>query len=80
MNAKQRSFVTVRNEVAKVMFLQVSVCPQGRCLVRGCMVPGSGARSQGLSDPGGVHGPGEIPGPGGECLVPGERGWYPSMH
>ena len=27
--------ITVRNEVAKVMFLQVSVCPQGGCLLPG---------------------------------------------
>ena len=34
------SFVTVRNEVGKVMFLQVSVCPRGGELVGGCLVGG----------------------------------------
>ena len=44
--------ITVRNEIAKVMFLQVSVCPRGvpgpgGCLVLGgCLVPG-GAWSPG---------------------------------
>ena len=47
------SLITVRNEVAKVMFLQVSVCPQeGGCLVSW------GAWSQGGTWSGGVPGPG----------------------
>ena len=40
--------ITVRNEVAKVMSLQVCVCPQGGCLVRGVSGPG------GMPDPEGV--------------------------
>ena len=58
---------TVRNEVAKVIFLQVCVCPQGG----GAWLGGSG--------PGGVPGPRgvcsqEVPAPGGRvwsggCLV-----------
>ena len=35
-----RLIITVRNEVAKVMFLQVCVCPQGVSAPRGCLVPG----------------------------------------
>ena len=43
-----KNFITVRNEVAKVMFLQVSVCPQGRCLL-----PLGGVWSREVSAPGG---------------------------
>ena len=52
-----RLIITVRNEVAKVMFLQVCVCPQWVSAPRGCLVPGG-------------PGPGEegVPGPGG-CLI-----------
>ena len=39
-------FITVCNEVAKVMFLQVSVCPQGVCS-RGVSAPGTGTWSRG---------------------------------
>ena len=69
-----RCLVTVRNEVAKVMFLQACVCPQGGacsggsapggCVCSGeCLLPG-GVCSQGLSAiwgaaPGGVSTPGE---------------------
>ena len=49
------AIVSVRNEVAKVMFSQACVCPQGG-------VPGP--RGVGLL-------PGGVPGPGGVCLVPG---------
>ena len=54
------SIVTVRNEVAKVMFLQVSVCPQG-----GEVCP-RGVHGPGVHGPRGVHGP--------EGLVPGSQG------
>ena len=50
------SFVTVRNEVAKVMFLQVCVCPRGGGLLLGVPCPRGSA-------PGGG-----VPGSGG-CLV-----------
>ena len=70
--------ITVRNEVAKVMFLQVSVCPRG-----------GGAWSDGVSAPRGVPGLGEVSASGGcllwgvpdlgDVLLPG-GGWYPSMH
>ena len=43
------TFFTVRNEVAKVMFLQACVCPQGGEV---CLVPGGLLR--GGSAPGGV--------------------------
>ena len=62
---------TVLNEVAKVMFLQVSVCPQGRCLVRG------GIWSRGVPGPGGgAWSQGGVPGPRGAWSqgVPGPRG------
>ena len=49
---------TVRNEVAKVMFLHLCVCPQGG-------MPGLGD---------GGSGRGRWPGPGGGCLVPGGPG------
>ena len=64
--------ITVRNEVAKVMFLHACVCPQGRgSAPEGCLLEG-GAWSWGW----GVCSRG--------CLVPGGvcswGGWYPSMH
>ena len=46
-------FVTVRNEVGKVMFLQVSVCPRGGGAGRGC-VPGPGGCLIRGAVPGGV--------------------------
>ena len=55
---------TVHNEVAKVMFLRVSVCPQGggipACLAGGILAAGlrGVAWSGGLSAPGGVSAPG----------------------
>ena len=33
---KNNCFITVRNEVAKVMFLQLSVCPQGGVCLSAC--------------------------------------------
>ena len=52
--------ITVRNEVAKVMFLHACVCPQGRgsapegCLLEGgCLVLGVGGLLQGVPGPGG---------------------------
>ena len=66
---------TVRNEVAKVMFLQVCVCPQGRG------VPGPGgiwSWGWGLLLGGGHLVPvGSAPGGGGAWS---QKGWYPSMH
>ena len=57
--------ITVRNEVAKVMFLQVCVCPRGGgCL--GGSAPRGGAWSWGGSAPRGVGG---VPGPQGGWLV-----------
>ena len=47
--------ITVCNEVAKVMFLQACVCPQG-----GCLLSGGGLLLGGVSAPGGG-----VPGPGG---------------
>ena len=61
--------ITVRNEVAKVMFLQASVCPRGGggCLVpAGCLVPG------GVCSVGG----GVVPGPGCVCRSPPKRDGY----
>ena len=74
MNSCVRNFQSdifkVRNEVAKVMFLQVCVCPQGGVCSGGCLVPGVCS--------GGVPGPGGrgVPGPGGVCSrgVPGLGG------
>ena len=52
--SRGRVFITVRNEVAKVMFLQVSVCPQGggawSWRGEGCMVPG-GVHGRGVGIP-----------------------------
>ena len=67
--------ITVRNEVAKVMFLQVSVCPQGG-VVRGVPGPRGSVSSRGVPGPGGCLIPGgvcfgSVPGHGG---VPGPRG------
>ena len=58
---------TICNKVAKVMFLQVCVCPWGR-----------GACSIGVPGPRGVY-PGGVPGPGGACSrgVPGPKGSAP---
>ena len=46
MNVKSYIVITVRDEVAEVMFLHVCVCPQGGCLVQGggllLGVPGPG--------------------------------------
>ena len=53
--------VTTRPKFAKVMFLQVSVCPQGGACV---VVPGGG-----MCGEGGVHGE------GGVCMVKGGRVW-----
>ena len=69
------SFVTVRNEVGKVMFLQVSVCPRGGgagrgVLGRGC-VPGPGGCLIRGAVPGGVCSWGSVCS-GGD--------WYLSMH
>ena len=47
------SFVTVRNEVGKVMFLQVSVCPRGGGSWSGGAWSGVCAWSWGVPDPGG---------------------------
>ena len=70
--------VTVRNEVAKVMFLQASVCPQGGCLVPGgCLLRGS-VCSWGVSTWGGCLLLGGCLLQGGWVSAP--RGWYPSMH
>ena len=50
------NLITVRNEDAKVIFLQVSVCPGGGCLVpRGCLIPGGAWSGEGVSAPGGVR-------------------------
>ena len=54
------SIFTVRNEVAKVMFIQVCVCPQGRVLGLGG-VPGTGGGSALLLGVG-------VPGLGGGLL------------
>ena len=64
-------FITVRNEVAKVMFLQVSVCQQGGLLPGGCLlrggVPGPGGPGLGGAWSGGAWSWG-VPGHGG-CLL-----------
>ena len=61
-------FITVRNEVAKVMFLQVSVCPQGGGGIPTCLAGGIPAcLAAGLQ--GVVPALGGVPAPGG--LVPG---------
>ena len=65
--------ITVRNEVAKVMFLQACVCPQGGCLLRGgaprgCLLQGD-VCSRGVSTLGGVRSR-TVSAPGG-CLLPG---------
>ena len=57
-------FITVRNEVAKVMFLQVCVCPQGGLLWGGTWSHGGGFWSGGWCLVLGGSAPG---------------GWYPSM-
>ena len=59
------NFITVRNEVAKVMFSQACVCPQGGACFRGGACSWGGVWSQGVPATGGVPGPG---------------GGYPSMH
>ena len=76
--------ITVRNEVAKVMFLQVSVCQQGGvpgpggCLLRGgCLVPGGGVPAPGGLLRGGLLWGGAW---SGGCQLRGQGGWYPSMH
>ena len=52
------SIITIRNKVAKVMFLQVCVCPQGGIWsgpsggVWGCLLLGGGVCSWGMSAPG----------------------------
>ena len=46
--------ITVRNEVAKVMFLQACVCPHGGCLPQ-CML---GYYTPGADTPGSRHPPG----------------------
>ena len=43
-------------------------------MVGGCLVPGGGAWSQGVSGPGGGAWSRESTGPGGVCLVLGEGG------
>ena len=66
MNSPRGSvIITVRNEVAKVMFSQACVCPQGE----GCLVPGGGAWSRrGVSGPGGVPALGRgVPAPAGSA-------------
>ena len=62
-----RSFVTVRNEVVKVMFLQVSA------LGGWGLLPGGSARE--VLGGGLLRG---VPGPSGVAWSDG--GWYPSMH
>ena len=59
--------ITVRNEVAKVMFLQACVCPQG-----GCLLLGGVSAPRGVSAPGGGVGipactEAEPPGRDGYC-------------
>ena len=61
--------VTVRNEVAKVMFLQACVCPQGEVCSGGCLLPGG--LLLGVSVPGGVCSQG-VSAPSGVGLLPGE--------
>ena len=78
----QSAVVTVRNEVANVMFLQACVCPQGG----GVSGPRGGLVWGGVSAPGGVvWSRGWLLRGGGcsgraewWCLLRG--GWYPSMH
>ena len=56
-----RRLITVRNETAKVMFLQVSVCPQSGAVpgpVGGSLLPGGCLVQEGAWSRGGVHGPG----------------------
>ena len=56
--------ITVRNEVAKVMFLHVSVIfpgGGGGCLVRGGLLPGEGAWSGGVCFQGGAWSRGSAP-------------------
>ena len=75
------NIITVRNEVAKVMFLQACVCPQGG------EVPGP--EGEGLV-PGGVCSWGVCSGGEGVCSggegvcswwgVCSQEGWFPSMH
>ena len=57
---KNNCFITVRNEVAKVMFLQLSVCPQGGVCLSACWdttppgtrhPPGSRHTHPGISPP-----------------------------
>ena len=94
INAPQQ-VITVRNEVVKVMFLQVCVCPQGGCGIPACLACGIpaclAAGLQGGLLPGwwcllwrGAWS-GGVPGPGGRVCTPGAvpapgGGWYPSMH
>ena len=61
-NRHVNEVINVRNEVAKVMFLHLSVCPQGggevsgpggACSGMGCLLPWVGAWSRGLPDLGG---------------------------
>ena len=70
MNDVYFSLITVRNGVAKVMFSQACVCPQGGvCLVGGvawsqgvgCMVPGWGCMAPGWG----------CMAPGWGCMAPG---------
>ena len=81
------SVVTVNNEVAKVMFLQVSVCPQGGwypsipCRWYPSMPcirsPRGGFWSGGVWSGGGVCSRGGVCSLGGVCS---RRSWYPSIH
>ena len=60
--------ITVRNEVAKVMFLHLSVCPHGwSTLGKWCLLPGGAG--PGGSAAGGVCSQGGVPGPGGVVVV-----------
>ena len=71
------TIITVRNEVAKVMFLQVCVCPKGGRRIPACLAGGIPAcLSTGLQG---------VPAPGGACSggacsqggVPAPRGYLP---
>ena len=64
---EQGSIVTVRNEVAKVMFLQVSVCPRGVPAPRGCLVGRGGCLVLGM---GKGAWSGGVPGLGGGGGIP----------